>query len=167
MSSSDIVRESSNAAAASAASTGSAAAPPSLRWIRIAVVYFVLAVMLGVGMSMSEDFRLKGLHVHLNLLGWVSLSITGFIYDRVPAAAASRAASVHFWLYVLALPVMMVGLCALLLGHQGGIPAIAAGSLCVLAAIVTFAANVLWHTRASARRGLRETPAVAGASVTA
>ncbi len=122
-------------------------APGPLRWLRIALLYFVAAVTLGVAMAASHDFRLKGLHVHLNLLGWVSMAVTCFVYDRVPAAARSRLADVHFWLYQLALPVMMAGLAGLLLGHAQAEPFVALGSVAVLAAIATFVANVLWHTR--------------------
>src|SRR5262249_46325830 len=99
------------------------------RWIRLALVDFFVAVLLGVVMAASHDFRLRGLHVHLNLLGWVSLAVTGVIYHLFPAAAATRAAGVHFWLYNLSLPVMMGGLTALLLGHQAFMPIVAVGSV--------------------------------------
>lgn len=127
-----------------------ARSPANLRWLRVAVVYFLLAVTLGVGMAASHDFRLKGLHVHLNLLGWVSMSVTCFVYDRVPAAAASRLARVHFWLYQGALPVMMVGLAGLLLGHAALEPVVATSSVAMWAAIALFVGNVLWHTRGAA-----------------
>ena len=124
--------------------------PRALRWLRVALVYFLVAVTLGVGMAASHDFRLKGLHVHLNLLGWVSMSVTCFVYDRVPAAAASRLARVHFWLYQGARPVIMVGLAGLLLGHAAMEPVVAISSVVMWAAIALFVGNVLWHTRGAA-----------------
>jgi hypothetical protein len=118
-----------------------------LAWVRLALVYFLLAVSLGVAMAATHDFRLRGVHAHLNLLGWVSMGLTGWIYDRFPAAAASRAARVHFWLYQLALPVMMAGLAGLLLGHAAAEPVVAAGSVAMMLAVAVFAVNVLWHSR--------------------
>jgi hypothetical protein len=122
----------------------------TVRWMRLALVYFVAAVSLGVAMAATHDFRLKGLHVHLNMLGWVSMSLKSVFYERVREAAASRWASVHFWLYTLALPVMMVGLAGLLLGHAAMEPVVAIGSVGVLAAVIVFVANLMWHLRRSA-----------------
>lgn len=112
------------------------------RWILIALVYFVLAVGLGVGMAAGHDFRLKGLHVHLNLLGWVSAAIMGLIYRLYPQAAATRLARWHFGLYNAALPVMMVSLGALLLGESWVDPIVGASSVALTAAIVLFALAV-------------------------
>lgn len=116
------------------------------RWIQIALVYFLVAVVLGVAMAASHDHRLRGLHVHLNLLGWVSAAVTGCIYLLFPSAAASRAARIHFWLYNLALPVMMVGLGGLLLGHGGFEPVVAVSSIAVLIAVAVFVVTVLRHS---------------------
>ena len=62
------------------------------RWIVLALAYFVLAVTLGVVMAASHDFRLRGVHVHLNMLGWVSMALTGLIYRVFPQAASTRLA---------------------------------------------------------------------------
>jgi hypothetical protein len=115
---------------------------PARRWVRIALVYFLLAVTLGVGMAASHDFRLKGLHGHLNLLGWVSLSVTALVYQVFPQAARTLAAHVHFWLYNLSLPVMMAALTGILLGHEAFEPVIAVSSVCVLLSVVVFVVNV-------------------------
>jgi hypothetical protein len=112
------------------------------RWIATALVYFVGAVAIGIAMAASHDFRLKGLHVHLNLLGWVSMALFGLIYRAFPRAAASRLAAPHFWLYQAALPVMMTGLAGLLLGDLRFEPLVAAGSSAVGVAILCFALAV-------------------------
>jgi hypothetical protein len=131
------------------------------RWIGIALVYFILAIGLGVAMAASHDFRLKGLHVHLNMLGWVSMALMGVIYRLFPQAAASRLATWHFALYQAALPVMMVGLGGLLLGHEAMEPLVAAGSTGVLVAVLLFALAV-WRgqARASVLRVDQAQPAV-------
>jgi len=128
-----------------------------LRWIQLALVYFLLAVTLGVVMAATHDFRLRGVHVHLNLLGWVSMSVTAWVYQQFPRAAAGVAARVHFWLYNLALPVMMAGLAGLLLGVNALEPVVAASSVAVLGAVALFVVNVLRHS-------LRDPQAVPGAA---
>jgi len=115
------------------------------RWVLLALLYFVFAVALGVGMAASHDFRLRPIHVHLNLLGWVSLALTGWVYTQFPRAAANRAATLHFWLYNLALPVMMGGLAALLLGTPAAEPVVAVSSVLVFASVLLFAVNVIRH----------------------
>ena len=115
------------------------------RWVLLALLYFVFAVALGVGMAASHDFRLRPIHVHLNLLGWVSLALTGWVYTQFPRAATNRAATLHFWLYNLALPVMMGGLAALLLGTPAAEPVVAISSVLVFASVVLFVVNVIRH----------------------
>jgi hypothetical protein len=118
----------------------------SRRWIGIAVLYFVAAVSLGVAMGASHDFRLKTVHVHANLLGWVSMTLMGLVYRVFPSAAASRLATLHFVLYQAALPVMLAGLAALMLGFRGAEPVVGIASVVMLAAVVCFALAV-WRGR--------------------
>jgi len=130
------------------------------RWVLVALVYFVVAVSLGVIMAATHDHRLKGVHVHLNLLGWVSMALTAFVYRLFPAAANAYGARVHFWLYNTALPVMAVSLGAFLLGEQRFEPWLAASSVAMLMAIVTFVVTVFraaWRvaSRPAEQRGLR------------
>lgn len=114
----------------------------AMRWVAIAAIYFVCAVALGIFMAASHDHRLKGLHVHLNLLGWVSMALFGVLYRVFPRVAASRLATLHFWVYQLALPPMMVGLAGILLGNEAWEPLVAAGSVVVGVAILMFALAV-------------------------
>ena len=117
----------------------------SQRWIFAAIVYFCLAVMLGVFMGASHDHSLMPVHAHINLLGWVSMVLIGVVYHFFPQAGASRAAVVQFWLHNVALVVMMVSLSFLLKGNEQLEPAVGISSLMMLAAVATFAGNVLWR----------------------
>lgn len=112
------------------------------RWIAAALAYFLVGVGLGIAMAASHDFRLRGLHVHLNLLGWVSMALFGIVYRVFPEVANTRLARVHFWLYQGALPVMMASLAGLLLGVQALEPVVALSSIAVGAAVTTFAVAV-------------------------
>lgn len=114
----------------------------SRRWIVIALVYFVAAVSLGVVMGASHDFRLKAVHVHANLLGWVSMVLMGLVYRLYPSAATSRLAGWHFVLYQLALPVMLGGLASLMFGQRGAEAVVGVASVVMLASVVCFALAV-------------------------
>jgi hypothetical protein len=65
--------------------------PRSRAWLRLAVAYFAVGVMLGVAMGASGDHSLFPLHAHINLLGWVSMALFGLIgtvHRRSPRAAS-------------------------------------------------------------------------------
>jgi hypothetical protein len=111
-------------------------------WYRLALLYFVVGTGLGVFMGVSQDHTMFPVHAHLNLLGWASLALTGFIYDRFPAATASRLYPVHFWLYNLALPVAMLALVLLLKGNEAFGPVAGIASIVLFASIVIFAFNI-------------------------
>lgn len=115
----------------------------SRRWIYAALIYFCLGVSLGLYMGASHDHGLAGVHVHVNLLGWVSLALIGVIYHVFPVAGASRAATVQFWLHNAALPVMMLALAAYLRGNAAIEPLLAVSSMVVPASVFLFAGNVL------------------------
>ena len=117
-----------------------------LRWVRMALVYFLVAVTMGVAMAATHDHRLKGVHVHLNMLGWVSMALFAWLYQQFPRAAASKWASVHFWLYSLAMPVSMAGLAGVLLGDARFMPIVAGGSVLALLSVVIFVGLLLVAT---------------------
>jgi hypothetical protein len=90
-------------------------------------------------------------HVHVLLLGWVTLALAGFVYHAYPAAATTRLASIHFWLHNLALPVFMGGLALFRLGQPQVLPVVIFSSLVMLVALGFFAANVLVNVKAMTR----------------
>lgn len=122
-------------------------AASSAAWCKLAVVYLLASVALGVAMGASEDFTLRSLHSHLSLLGWTTLALAGLIYHQFPDARKSRLAVVHFWLYNLALPPMMASLAALLLGHPGAVPILAASQTLAALGLLAFAVNVFMRVR--------------------
>ena len=112
-------------------------------WLRIAVVYFVVAVILGVVMGASGDHTLFPVHAHLNLLGWVSAAIIGLLYNQYPQMAANKLAHIQFWLYNITLPVLMITLASLLKGNFAIEPVVGICSVVLGIAVVLFAINVL------------------------
>lgn len=117
------------------------------RLLKLAVLYLVLGVSLGLWMGIQQDFKLAPVHAHLGLLGWVSLALAGLIYQAHPTLSQTRLATTHFWLHNLALPPFMGGLALHLLGQSWAGPLLGLGSAAVWLGLVIFALNV-W-------RGLR------------
>ncbi|MFO1351500.1 MAG: cytochrome-c oxidase [Gammaproteobacteria bacterium] len=99
------------------------------RFLMLAVVYFVTGVAMGVAMAATQDFTAMPVHAHVNLLGWVSLALAGMVYRLYPAAAATRLASFHFWVYNFGLPLTLVALFFLLRGHEALRPLVGVGAV--------------------------------------
>lgn len=110
----------------------------SLRWFLCAVTYFVIGLGFGVFMGASGDHSLASVHAHINLLGWASMGLTGLLYRARPAAANSRIATWHFWSYQLAVPVLLLAVAALHLGHEGAGPVAGLASIVVLLSALLF-----------------------------
>lgn len=119
-----------------------------LRFLKIAVVYLVLGALLGVYMGATSVFTLAPVHAHLMLLGWASLALAGIIYHLYPAAAATRLATIHFWMHNVLLPVFMCLLALFLTGMQSVGPLLGIASILMLVTLICFAANVLLNAKA-------------------
>ena len=117
----------------------------SARFIKVAAVYLVVGVTMGIVMGVTHEFVLAPVHAHINLLGWATLAIIGVIYHAYPAAGATRLAAVHFWIHNTALPVFMVGLGFALTGHEAFLPVTIVGAIGVAIGIVVFSVNI-WRT---------------------
>jgi len=124
--------------------------PRSRTWFRVAVVYFVVAVALGVVMGASGDHSLLAVHAHLNLLGWVSMSLFGLLGLAYPAITEGRIATWQFWLHNTGLPVAMIALAAQLKGVSGLEPVLGIASVVIGIAVALFAWLVL--TRITVQR---------------
>jgi hypothetical protein len=123
---------------------------PSTLWFKLAVLYLVAGIALGIAMGASENFTLRPVHAHINLLGFTVLALAGLIYSVYPEAGTSRLARAHFWLHNVALPVMMGSLALLLLGHAGApgvLPALVASEIAAAAGVLVFAANVFLNLK--------------------
>ncbi|WP_018755360.1 cbb3-type cytochrome c oxidase subunit I [Paenibacillus terrigena] len=109
-----------------------------VRFLKIGVLYFILSMGLGMYMSMAKDYVLAGVHAHVNLIGWLSMAVSGVIYILFPRADNSALAKWHFWLMNLGVIIMMGSLITLLLTKEetpwGPIIG-AGGALLILSAI--------------------------------
>lgn len=134
----------------------------SRRWLAMALLYFVAAVGMGVFMGATHDHRLMSVHAHMNLLGWVTMTLIAVIYHFFPRHAQSRVASAQFWLHQLGLPGMMVALGLRMYGNEAAGNFIGPFSLLVMASVLLFAGNIV----AALRHAKRQTAAIASTPYT-
>jgi hypothetical protein len=98
----------------------------------------VVGVSLGVYMGVGGDHTLGPVHVHLNLIGWVSLFLFGLFYKSHPDAI-SGAALVQVSTVAIGYIVMLSGLAGLLLTASAAfMPLAVIGSLLVWAGFLMF-----------------------------
>lgn len=117
------------------------------RCMQLALLYLLVGVSIGIGMGATENFTLRPVHAHINLLGWTTLALAGLAYGVFPTLAQSRLATVQFWLHNIGLPVMMVSLTLLLLGNKAAIPFLVASEFTLAAAIIALTLNVFLNLR--------------------
>jgi cbb3-type cytochrome oxidase subunit 1 len=117
------------------------------RFLRLAVVYILLGVTLGIVMAGRHDYTFKPVHAHLNLLGWASMALFGVWYRIAPAAAETKLAKTHFWLHNIALPIQMVTLTMYVGGNEAIEPVLALASIGMGIGLLCFAINLWKHTR--------------------
>jgi len=111
-------------------------------WLKLSVLYLVIGVAMGLAMGSTQDFSLRPVHAHVNLLGWTTLALGGLVYTVFPQAGGSLLAKAHFWLLNLSLPVMMVTLSMLILGNPAVIPLMAIAEIAAALGVLAFAANL-------------------------
>jgi cbb3-type cytochrome oxidase subunit 1 len=120
--------------------------PMPLSLYRIAIVYLLIGVGIAVYMVASHDVRYRGIHVHANLLGWVTLALAAGAYQMFPAMQESVLARIHYWLHNIGLPPGLLGYAISMNGHReiGG-PVAGLGMLCVIVGIGALAINLFRH----------------------
>jgi hypothetical protein len=114
--------------------------------MRIAYFCFILAALagttgisMGIYMGINEDFTLAPSHAHLNLLGWVTMSIYGF-YHRATQTSPRWLAWTQVLCGGLGFPLFTATLAYYLAtGNETFIPAAIVGTLMCLASMVLFA----------------------------
>ena len=117
----------------------------------MSIVYFIIGVVLGMYMGMGQKLSFTSAHAHINLLGWVSLAISGLIYKAFPIAAKHMLAVIHFWLVMIGTPLFTLGLFLIGAGKLatiGGI-SVALGGFLVILGVIVFAVNIFKNIKAN------------------
>lgn len=107
-------------------------------------LWLCLGIALGIHMGASQDFTLAPVHAHINLLGFVLMTVFGLAYRLIPALTGSGLARAHFWLHQVCTAVTLVGLFLLLSGIWPGVaPLMALAEVGVLLGILFWTWNVI------------------------
>ena len=130
-------------------------------FLRIAVVYVIVGMALGIFMAISEDHSQMPTHAHMNLLGWASMALYAVVYRVWPEAARSPLAAWHFWTANAGTLIVTVGVAGVMADHPAFEPVAATGSFLSLIGMVLFA--VIVYTRIGGAQDL----AAAGARLNA
>jgi hypothetical protein len=113
------------------------------RWfLRVAVIYALAGMILGIAMGISEDHTQFPAHAHINLVGWVSMAIYALVYRHYPAAAASPLARLHFWVANAGALLLTIGVYLMLRGNPALEVVAIVGSLLTLLGMLLFTAIV-------------------------
>ncbi|WP_428648235.1 hypothetical protein [Roseibium sp.] len=104
-------------------------------------VFALCGMAWGIQMSATQDHTLSPAHGHLNLIGFVAMSVFGAYYALTPAAAVSRLARIHYVLSVATILVLVPGI--VLAISQGAETLAKAGSVLALLTMGLFVYTVL------------------------
>lgn len=120
-------------------------------FIRLSMAYFLVGSLLGVIFaaypgSMYQDYI--SVHVHLNLVGWMSMMIFGVGYHILPRFSgrplwSRRLAVMQFWLANIGLIGMAAGWVMRGGGSDTGTYVLAAFSVVMFASIAMFVFNMM------------------------
>jgi Protein of unknown function (DUF2871) len=121
----------------------------AIRCFKLAALYLILGMSLGVYMGATHQFILSPVHAHINLLGWVCLLLAGLLFTRFPHLAATRLAQVFFWVFNISLPISMLLLALVQTGNLALAPVLGMSSVAVWVGGVSLALNVLLNLKAA------------------
>jgi len=112
-------------------------------FLRVAVLYVVAGMGLGIFMGISEDHSMMPAHAHINLVGWVSMALYALVYRVWPEVAESAAAWTHFWLANVGTLTLVIGVSGITVGYPESFEGVVAvGSILTLLSMLLLAAIV-------------------------
>lgn len=120
-------------------------------FFRLAVVFLIFGIIMGLQMSISGNHNVIGAHAHTNLVGWVTMALFGGYYALNPAKAGTRIAQLHFWSFAGAALILAPSLYAMYLGYTVVEPLLAISSIIAFLSVLIFAAVVFSKTELTAR----------------
>lgn len=115
-------------------------------FLRLGVLSALVGMSLGVWMGANQDFVLRPVHAHINLIGFASMMLFGLFYRSFPAAAQGWLPRAHFGLSVLGFLILMPCLSLMLLGKPVFLPAMIASEIMLVASMLLFVIVVFMAT---------------------
>jgi hypothetical protein len=105
-------------------------------------LFLLIGMCWGMGMAMTENFTLAPAHAHLNLLGWVTMSIYGGFYALTRETMSPRLAWINYGCATLGVVIMIPTLAVFLTtGNQALGPVIGLGGVLNIIALLTFSVS--------------------------
>ena len=120
----------------------------SNNFLRLGVLSALVGMSLGVWMGANENFVLRPVHAHINLLGFASMMLFGLFYRAFPAAGRGWLPLAHFVLAVLGFLILMPTLALMLLGKPIFVPGMIASEIMLVASMALFVGIVFKATMA-------------------
>jgi len=120
----------------------------SNNFLRLGVLSALVGMTLGVWMGANQDFVLRPVHAHINLLGFASMMLFGLFYRAFPAAGRGWLPMSHFVLAVLGFLILMPSLALMLLGKPLFMPGMIASEIMLVASMALFVLIVFKATMA-------------------
>ena len=120
-------------------------------FIKASLVWLALGVSLGVAMAAIPAWVVhRPAHMHMNLLGFVTMMIFGVAYHVIPRFSGNplhspRLATMHWWLSNAGLALMVVGFTMRAIVGRAGVPVLAAGGVLSALGAYTFV-YLIWRT---------------------
>lgn len=118
----------------------------SNNFLRLGALAALVGMSLGVWMGANQDFALRPVHTHLNLLGFASMMLFGLFYRAFPTAARGRLPVAHFVLSVLGFLILMPSLALMLLQKPFFLPAMIASEIMLVGSMLLFVVIVFMAT---------------------
>jgi hypothetical protein len=126
----------------------------SNNFLRLGVLSALVGMSLGVWMGANQDFVLRPVHAHINLLGFASMMLFGLFYRAFPAAGRGWLPMAHFGLSVLGFLILMPSLALMLLQKPLFLLAMIASEFMLVGSMLLFVVIVFMAT-------MRKEPAAA------
>jgi cbb3-type cytochrome oxidase subunit 1 len=123
----------------------------AVRFVKASLAWFGLGVTLGVAMAAHPAWVIyRPAHLHMNLLGFVTMMIYGVAYHVIPRFTghplhSRRLAGWHWWVSNAGLALMAAGFALVPHAGRAAAPVVASGGVLSAAGAYAFIYNV-WRT---------------------
>lgn len=87
-------------------------------FITVSSIYLLLGLFIGYLMGVTNLFQYTSLHVHVNLVGWVTSALFGIVYTIYKSPYYKKVVNFHFWLHMIGVPLLMLGMYFIIVGME-------------------------------------------------